>query len=105
MHYKLANTYVDQNSNFFPCAAATFVEISQLMATGYYLRISFKERTECDGKKGYINRAHCNDFVSRSTFKRHGLKRNETNLTDTFGATSNSRDFFYEISSSSNDEG
>ena len=54
---------------------------------------------ECDDKKGYIYCAHCNDFVSRSTFERHERKRNKSNLTDTFGSTPNSRDLFQEISS------
>ena len=62
------------------------------MVTGYHFRISFKERMERNDKKGYFYCVHCNDFVSRSTFERHKRKRNETNLTDTFGATSNSRD-------------
>ena len=53
------------------------------MATGYYFRISFKERMERNDKKGYIYCAHCNNFVSRSTFERHERKRKETNLTDT----------------------
>ena len=87
-----------------PCAAANFVKISELKATGFHFRISFIERMECDDKKGYIYCAHCNDFVSRSTFERHERKRNKSNLTDTFGATSNSRDLFHEISSSSDDE-
>ena len=60
---------------------------------------------ECDNKKGYIYCAHCNDFVSRSTFEAHERKRNETNLADTFKATSNSQDLFHEISISSEDEG
>ena len=60
---------------------------------------------ERDDNKGYVYCAHCNDFVSPSTFERHKRKRKETNLTDTFGATSNSRDFFHEISNSSDDEG
>ncbi|CAH3153836.1 unnamed protein product [Pocillopora meandrina] len=59
---------------------------------------------ECDDKKGYIYCAHCNDFVSRSTFEAHERKRNETNLADTFKATSNSQDLFNEISISSEDE-
>ena len=75
------------------------------MAKGHYFRISFKERMECDDKKGYIYCTYCSDFVSRSTFERYERKRNETNLTDTFGATSNSHDFFQEISSSSDHEG
>ena len=75
------------------------------MATGYYFRISFKERMERNDKKGYIYCALCNNFVSRSTFERHERKRKETKLTDTFGATSNCRDFFHEISSSCDDEG
>ena len=95
-----------QSSNFFfPCAAANFVEISELVAKCYHFRISFKERMECDDKEGYIYCTYCNDFVSSSTFERHERKRNKMSLTDTFGVTSNSRDFFYEISSSSYDEG
>ena len=54
------------------------------MVMGYHFRISFKERMECNDKKGYIYCAYCNDFVSRSTFERHERKRNETNFTDTF---------------------
>ena len=79
--------------------------ISDLKSTCFHFRISFKERMECDDKKGYIYCAHCNDFVSRSTFEAHERKRNETNLADTFKATSNSQDLFHEILISSEDEG
>ena len=37
--------------------------------------------------------------------QRHERKCNKSNLTDTFGATSNSHDLFHEISSSSDNEG
>ena len=92
-------------ANFLPFAAANFVEISGLKAMGFHFCISFIERMECDDKKGYLYYTHCNDFVSCSTFQRHERKCNKSNLTDTFGVTSNSHDLLHEISSSSDDEG
>ena len=92
-------------ANFVPFAAANFGKISELKATGFRFCISFIERMECDDKKGYVYCTHCNDFVSCLTFQRHERKCNKSNLTDTFGATSNSHDLFHEISSSSDNEG
>lgn len=101
---------MSQKSKFcFTCSNVSsqfFLESKHLIESdGFHFCISFKERMECDDKKGYVFCAHCNNFISRSTFERHERKRNGKNLTDTFAATSNSRNLFHGISSSSDDEG